>query len=78
MIWPWAPPRDRMPLPVALPAPVRVESFPAGTGFASALGSQPQASRCYAWRGQEAGVPRWSRTMAAASCWVSPEPAENA
>jgi hypothetical protein len=27
---------------------------------------------------QGAGVPRWSRTMATASRWVSPEPAENA
>jgi hypothetical protein len=26
---------------------------------------------------QGAGVPRWSRTMATASRWVSPEPAEN-
>ena len=27
---------------------------------------------------QGAGLPRWSRTMATASRWVSPEPAENA
>jgi hypothetical protein len=27
---------------------------------------------------QGAGVPRWSRTTATASLWVSPEPAENA
>ena len=27
---------------------------------------------------QGAGVPRWSRTMATASRWVNPEPAENA
>jgi hypothetical protein len=27
---------------------------------------------------QGAGVPRWSRTTATASRWVSPEPAENA
>jgi hypothetical protein len=27
---------------------------------------------------QGAGVPCWSRTMATASCWASPEPTENA
>jgi hypothetical protein len=51
----------------AQPAPVRLRAWLQAAVF---------ALLCVAAQG--AGVPRWSRTMATASCCVSPEPAENA
>ena len=51
----------------AQPAPVRLRDWLQAAVF---------GLLCVAAQG--AGVPRWSRTMATASCCVSPEPAENA
>jgi hypothetical protein len=49
------------------PAPVRLRAWLQAAVF---------ALLCVAAQG--AGVPRWSRTMATACCWVSREPAANA
>ena len=51
----------------ALPAPVRVRTW-----------LQAAVFELWCVAAQGAGVPRWSRAMATASRWVSPEPAENA
>jgi len=51
----------------ALPVPVRLRTWLQAAVF---------ELRCLAAQG--AGVPRWSRAMATASRWLSPEPAENA
>jgi hypothetical protein len=62
--------------------------FMTAAGWASGNSAPPAPVRLRAWlqaavlallgvAAQGGGVPRWSRTMATASRWVSPEPAEN-
>jgi hypothetical protein len=51
----------------AQPAQVRLRTWLRAAVFALLHGAA-----------QGAGVSPWSRMMATASCWVSPEPAENA